>query len=96
LGAQYSLKEYLEALPLLREFASRVANVRQGHIWLAADLVQLGQIDEVRAEATKVLRLDPKYTIEGTQRLLALNKRPGDSEHLTVCARRARGRDSKH
>ena len=58
--------------------------------------MQLGQIDEVRAEAAKVLRLDPKYTIEGTQRLLALNERPGDSEHLTACARRDCGRDSKH
>ena len=80
--ARYFLKEYSEALPLLHEFASRVPNVSQGHMWLAANLAQLGQLDEARAEAAEVLRLDPKYTIDGTQRRLALNKRPEDTEHL--------------
>jgi adenylate cyclase len=80
--ARYFLKEYSEALPLLREFASRVPNVSQGHMWLAANLAQLGQLDEARAEAAEVLRLDPKYTIDGTQRRLALFKRPEDVEHF--------------
>ena len=87
--ARYFLKEYSEALPLLREFASRAPNVSQGHIWLAANLAQLGQLDEARAEAAEVLRLDPKYTIDGTQRRLALNKRPEDTEHLFDGLRKA-------
>jgi adenylate cyclase len=87
--ARYCLKEYSEALPPLREFVSRVPNVSQGHIWLAANLAQLGRLDEARAEAAEVLRIDPKYTIDGTQRKLALFKRPEDAEHLRDGLRKA-------
>ena len=87
--ARYLLKEYSEALPPLREFASRAPNVIQGHVWLAANLAQLGRLDEARAEAAEVLRLDPKYTIDGTQRRLALYKRPEDTEHLLDGLRKA-------
>ena len=87
--ARYMLKEYSEALPPLREFASRAPNLRQGHVWLAANLAQLGQLDEARAEAAEVLRIDPKYTIDGTQRRLALFKRPEDAEHLFDGLRKA-------
>jgi adenylate cyclase len=87
--ARYTLKEYSEALPLFREVASRVPNVTYGHIWLAAILAQLGRLDEARAEAAEVLRLDPKYTIDGTQKRLALNKRPEDTEHLLDGLRKA-------
>jgi adenylate cyclase len=86
---RYKLKEYSEALPLLREFASWVPQVSQGHMWLAANLAQLGQLDKARAEAAEALRLDPKYTIDGTQRRLALNKRPEDTEHLLDGLRKA-------
>jgi len=87
--ARYFLKEYSEALPLLREFASRAPNLSQGHIWLAASLAQLGRLDEARAEAAEVLRIDPKYTIDGTQRRLAHYKRPEDAEHLFDGLRKA-------
>jgi adenylate cyclase len=87
--SRYFLKEYSEALPLLREFTSRSPNVSQGHIWLAASRAQLGRLDEARAEAAEVLRLDPKYTIDGTQRRLALYKRPEDAEHLLDGLRKA-------
>jgi adenylate cyclase len=87
--ARYMLKEYSQALPPMREFASRVPNLSQGHFWLAANLAQLGQLDEARAEAAEVLRIDPKYTIDGTQRRLALYKRPEDAEHLLDGLRKA-------
>jgi adenylate cyclase len=86
--ARYFLKEYSEALPLLREFTSRSPNVSQGHVWLAANLAQLGRLDEARAEAAEVLRIDPKYTIDGTQRRVALHK-PEDAEHLFDGLRKA-------
>jgi adenylate cyclase len=87
--ARYMLKEYSQALPPLREYSSRTPNVSQGHIWLAANLAQLGQFDEAHAAAAEVLRLDPKYTIDGTQRRLALYKRPEDTEHLFDGLRKA-------
>jgi adenylate cyclase len=87
--ARYMLKEYAQALPPLRECASRAPNIREAHGWLAASLAQLGRLDEARAEAAEVLRIDPKYTIDGTHRRLALFKRPEDAEHLFDGLRKA-------
>jgi adenylate cyclase len=49
----------------------------------------LGHLDEARAEAAEVLRLDPKYTIDRTQRRLALFKRTEDVEHFLDGLRKA-------
>jgi adenylate cyclase len=87
--ARYMLKEYSQALVPLREFASRAPNLIPGHVWLAANLAQLGQLDEARAAAAEVLRIDPKYTIDGRQRRLAHFKRPEDAEHLFDGLRKA-------
>jgi len=87
--AHYMLKEHSAALPPLRELVSRTPRMRQGHVWLAANLAQLGRLEEAHAEAAEVLRLDPKYTIDGTQRRLALFKRPEDAEHLFDGLRKA-------
>ncbi len=62
---------------------------RCGHVGLAATLAQLGNLDEARAEAAEVLRIEPKYTIEGTQRRLAPFKRPEDAEHFFDGLRKA-------
>jgi adenylate cyclase len=86
--ARYMLKEYSQALPPLRECASRAPDLSVGHVGLAANLAQLGRLDEARAEAAEVLRIDPKYTIDGTQRRLALFK-PEDAEHLFDGLRKA-------
>src|SRR5450432_291759 len=49
--AHYMLHRYLEALPLLRESASRAPNfLHPAHAWLAACYAQLGRLDEARAE----------------------------------------------
>ena len=87
--ARYMLKEYSEALPPLRECTSRAPDMMLGHVWLAANFAQLGQLDEAHAEAAEVLRIHPKYTIDGTQRKLALFKRPEDVEHFLDGLRKA-------
>jgi adenylate cyclase len=87
--ARYMLKEYSEALSPLRECTSRAPEMSVGHIWLAANLAQLEQLDEARAEAAEILRIDRNYTIDGTQRRLALFKRPEDVEHLLDGLRKA-------
>jgi len=87
--ARYMLKEYSEALPALRECTSRAPDMSIGHVWLAANLARLDQLDEARGEAAEVLRIDPNYTIDGTQRRLALFKRPEDVEHLLDGLRKA-------
>ena len=63
--------------------------MRQGHVWLAANFAQLGQLDAAHAEADEVLRIDPKYTIDGTQKQLALFKRAEDVEHFLDGLRKA-------
>jgi adenylate cyclase len=87
--AQYALKAYSKALRPLRELVSRLPNMRQGRVWLAASLAQLDRLDEAQAEATEILRIDPNYTIDGTQRQLALFKRTEDVEHFLDGLRKA-------
>jgi adenylate cyclase len=57
-AARYMLKQYSEALPLLRECVSRAPNLRGGHTWLAATFAQLGNIEQARAEAAEILRIE--------------------------------------
>jgi adenylate cyclase len=87
--ARYLLREYAQALPPLRDCVSRAPDVREGHVWLAANLAQLGRLDEARAESAEVLRIDPKFTIDGTSRRLFLYKRPEDAEHIFDGLRKA-------
>jgi adenylate cyclase len=87
--ARYLLKEYSQALLPLRDCISRAPGVREGHVWLAANLALLGRLDEARAEAAEVLRIDRKFTIDGTSRRLFLYKRPEDAEHIFDGLRKA-------
>jgi len=75
--------------PLSREWATRTPNFRAPHVLLAATHAQLGNIEQARAEAAEVLRIEPKYTIEGTQARLTPFKRPEDAEHLFDGLRKA-------
>jgi adenylate cyclase len=87
--AHYMLKQYSQALPFLRECVSRAPNWRPSRVWLAAAYAQLGNIEQARAEAAEVLRIEPKYTLEGTQAGLSVYKRPEDVEHLFDGLRKA-------
>ena len=73
----------------MRECVSRAPNFRRGHVRLAATYAQLGNIEQARAEAAEVLRIEPKYTIEGTQARLSSFKRPEDAEHFFDGLRKA-------
>jgi adenylate cyclase len=86
--AYYLLKQHSQALAPLRECATRTPNIRFGHLCLAAAYAQLGKLDEARAEAAEVLRIDPKWTISKGARLLPF-KRPEDGEHFFDGLRKA-------
>ena len=77
-SAHYMLKQYGEALRLLRECVSRTPNYRPGHVYLAATYAQLGRLDEAREEAAEVLRIDPQYKIAGRQDRVRIRKLPED------------------
>jgi adenylate cyclase len=87
--AHYMLKQYSQALPLLRECVSRAPTFLGGHCWLAATYAQLGNIEKARAEAAEALRIDPKYTIERTQTRVSAFKHTKDAEHYFDGLRKA-------
>jgi adenylate cyclase len=66
-----------------------VGNFQSAHFRLAATYAQLGELDKARAEVDEVLRVNPNYTIEGTQRQLSMFKRPEDAEHFFDGLRKA-------
>jgi adenylate cyclase len=87
--AHYMLKQYSRALPDWRDCVSRAPNLRGGHSWLAATCARLGLLEEARAEAAEVLRLQPNYTITGTQRRLMAFKCAKGGRHFFDGLRRA-------
>jgi len=79
--ANYMLKRYGEAVRLLRECVSRLPHLQWPHLHLAAAYAQAGQLEEARAEAAGVLRINPGFTIEKYKRFVVY-KNPEDVEHL--------------
>jgi adenylate cyclase len=86
--ANYMLKRYPEAVRWFRECALRLPNMQLPHLWLASAYAQSGQIEEARREAAEVLRINPRFTIEGFKRILAY-KDPKDVEHRLDGMRKA-------
>jgi adenylate cyclase len=86
--ANYVLREYREAQRWLREATGRAPNHQYGHAFLAATYAQLGQLDDARAEAAEVMRVNPSYTI-GKQRQVSVMRRSEDVEHLVDGLRKA-------
>jgi adenylate cyclase len=80
--AHYMLEQYEQALSALRDCVSRSPNFRAGHSWLAATCARLGRLEEARAEAAEVLRIQSDYTITGTARRIMVFKSAQDGEHL--------------
>jgi adenylate cyclase len=87
--AHYSLKQYSQALAALRECAVRAPDYRAVHLWLAATYVQLGQLDEARAEAAEVMRLDPEFTVNGSARRMLTYRNEQDAQDCLEALRRA-------
>ena len=86
--AYYMLRRYSEAIPPLRECASRAPNFRGAHERLAATYAQLGKLDDARHEAAEVIRILPNYTIEGTTPARVF-KYAADAEHFIDGLRKA-------
>jgi hypothetical protein len=55
---------------------------------LASAHAQAGQLEEARAEAVQVLRINPGFTIQGLKRILVY-KDPKDLEHRLDGLRKA-------
>jgi tetratricopeptide (TPR) repeat protein len=86
--ANYMLKRYGESVRLCRECVLRLPNQQWPHLMLAAAYAQWGQLEEARAEAAEVLRINPRFTIERYKRILVY-KDPKDVEHRIHGLRKA-------
>jgi adenylate cyclase len=86
--ANYSLKRYGEAARLFRECASRSPNPQWHHALLAAAYAQSGQLEEARAEAAEVLRINPDFTIERYKPFF-VDRDPKEAEHRIDGMRKA-------
>jgi len=87
--AHYMLKQYSQALTVLRSNISRAPNSRFGHVFLAATYAQLDRDEEARAEAAEVLRLQPKYKVAGAARTISTFKHAKDDKHFFAALRKA-------
>jgi adenylate cyclase len=87
--ARYMLKQYSECLLLEQACAARSPNAWAPHTVLAAAFAQLGRMDEARAEAAEVLRIEPKYTVNHTQKNLSVFKFSNHAEHFFKALRKA-------
>ena len=86
--AYHMLKRYTEALPHLRECVSRAPNMRLGRLWLAATYVRLGELENARAEADAVLRIEPLHNRPDSQDAYPLQA-SSDAEHFFDSLRKA-------
>jgi adenylate cyclase len=78
--ASYILKRYGDAGHWNRECISRQPSQQWPHVTLACAYAQSGQLEEARAAAAEVLRINPGFTIETSKRILVF-KDPKDLEH---------------
>jgi adenylate cyclase len=86
--ANYMLKRYGDAVRWLRECTSRLPNLQSHRLWLAAAYAQSEQLEQARAVAVEVLRINPAFTIERWRRL-AVHKNPQDADHRIDGLRKA-------
>src|SRR5258708_12910281 len=80
--AHFMLKEYSQALTVLRDFVSRVPQLPWGHLYLAMTHARLGQVEEAHAEVAELLRIDPEITISGPSRTLTAFKHAKHDKHF--------------
>jgi adenylate cyclase len=66
--ACYIARRYEEAAVACKQLLQRQPNNIGVHLTLAATFAEMGKMEEARAEATEVLRINPKYTVEGVRR----------------------------
>ena len=62
--------QYEEAIALLRRILQKEPNQLPAQVQLVVALMQAGKEDEARADAAKVLKIDPKFSVESFARNL--------------------------
>jgi TolB-like protein/class 3 adenylate cyclase/Flp pilus assembly protein TadD len=86
--AYYLAGKPAEAIAPLKQYLSRYPNILNAHLTLAAVYSELGKETEAKAEATEVLRLNPKFSLE-VHKERALIKDPATLERHIAALRKA-------
>ena len=89
LGEAYRyIGRYEEAMAAYKKALTRNPDILPVHISLAVIYSELGREEEARAEAAEVLRLNPKYSLEGL-RQISPYKDPAVLERMLAALRKA-------
>jgi len=73
--AYYLAGQYDEAIAALKRTLIRNPNFWPAHVYLAASYIELGRDEEARAEAEKILRINPRFSLEGKGKKLPYKDR---------------------
>jgi TolB-like protein/class 3 adenylate cyclase len=85
--AHLMLKQYPQALSLLRDYVAQAPSAR-GRVLLAATLAGMAHLEEARAEVAEAVRLKPKYSISSFREFVSF-KYPQDDNHFFDGLRKA-------
>jgi adenylate cyclase len=89
LGMAYGLaRRYEEAIVSLQNATIRNPNFLFPHLHLVVSYSELGQDEKARAEVAELLRISPKFSLEGVRRILVF-KDPADLELYLAALRKA-------
>ncbi len=89
LGVSYQLAgKYEDAIVVLKKSLQERPNGLFSHLALAVCYVSLGREEQARAEATEVLRIHPKFSLEHYAKILPY-KDQSVVDNMIACLRKA-------
>ena len=62
--AYFFMGRYEEAIPVFKELLARHPNDLVAHNYLAACYIEVGRVDDARAEAAEAMRINPDFSVE--------------------------------
>jgi TolB-like protein/cytochrome c-type biogenesis protein CcmH/NrfG len=85
LGEAYRFTgRYEEAIAAYKKALTRNSNLLAAHLFLATIYSELGREEEARAEAAEVLKISPKYSLEGARQMWPYKDQAVLERHLAA------------
>jgi adenylate cyclase len=80
-----NMGRYEEAVSTLKKVIQRAPNHMLIHVWLAATYSMMGHEKEARAEATEVLRINPKFSLDSLAKILPYKDQSVSDNYINAC-----------
>ena len=80
--------KYEEALPFYKRLLNDLPMHLSGNLGLTATYAQMGRMEDARAQAAEVMRIDPRFSLERWGRTLRYRD-PADTERVLDALRKA-------